>query len=264
MSGYSKRPAKINVGNKTVAFSEDQNSLEGLENKAEKKRKVVIYDKSPAKKKKTLQKSSKRVKKAKSASNKGKKTGLQVLFVKLTRNLRRIRINSRIMYTFAIIGIVCLLVFTGMKVFSGSDSPDAAFSDPADSGVLGENDPEENSVEPSFAAISPSAENEDVRSNYDPERGFYTFKEELAGKTITVNQQPIPANFVLSADVLLAQTEYSSIGRFETNKGTVYVARLESEEYHSVAFTFKELLVFITSSSAITDAEWAEYINSLE
>lgn len=116
---------------------------------------------------------------------------------------------------------------------------------------------------PDFVQIDPTTDAGDLRSHYDPDKGFYSFQEELNGKLITVNQQPLPEDFKLTADMLLSQTEYDSVGSFETNKGTVYITTAESGPQQAIEFVFENLLIFITTNEQVTQQEWVSYINSL-
>lgn len=268
MSGEVPKPVVTKAGKKPVAKPAEVKKT-GLFSRS-KKQNAAKTKKPPADKKKLSRADRKRAKaaqkKTKQATVTSKpevkgttrqpKTTKKSSSKRVTRH-RRGRLPKKAKL-FMGAGVVALMAFIAYSIANPSAITKIS-SDNTESGLLG--DTNVVAVDPDFDTLNPSSEDADKR--YDPERGFSSFRDELNGKLITVNQQPVPANFELSADILLAQTEYSSIGRLETNNGSVYIARADTGAQHAIAFKFKNLLIFITTTHEISNAEWQKYVNEL-
>jgi len=178
---------------------------------------------------------------------------------KKRRRSLRIYKPSRKAQIFAGLGVLMIVVVgygaTRVKIDQGNVSSDSTQSD-----LLGDTTVVVTNSD--FETVG-SATSSDYISRYDPELGFYSFKDEVAGKLITVNQQPVPPGVKLTADVLLQHNDWTSVGKFDTGKGPVYIARVDDNPTHAVAFEHKDLWIFIRTDFDISTEQWVDYINSL-
>ncbi|MDQ3094211.1 MAG: hypothetical protein M3Q70_03495 [bacterium] len=101
----------------------------------------------------------------------------------------------------------------------------------------------------------------------NPENGSATFQDVYIGAPLTVSQQALPSDFATQPDRL--KQVAASIGaaqEFETRFGKAYLATTDGENAvgQRLAFATDDLLIFITSASKFSQAQWAEYINNLQ
>lgn len=204
----------------------------------------------------TVQKTAETVKKQKKVKKKKTK--------KTHKSSKKARLKTKKIPLKSALAIIIGITVIATAVYGVTRGKETGFvsSDSTSAGLLGESDVSTDS-KPSFVRINPTTSAGDLRSHYDPDRGVFSFQEEIFGKLITVNQQPIPPEFELTADILLLDNDWTSVGKFDTHKGTVYIAKTDNSTLNAVAFKFNGLLIFIKSDYEITPSQWAEYINSL-
>ncbi len=122
---------------------------------------------------------------------------------------------------------------------------------------------------PSYKTIIPS--NKTIGSlggwkRISPESAdpVYAYSDKINNITIAVSEQPLPDNF---KENTAAQIEKMALNFNATDKvtvgNTVVYIGTSGDGPQSVIFTKKDLLVLIKSSSKISDADWANYINGL-
>ncbi len=114
-----------------------------------------------------------------------------------------------------------------------------------------------------FATVSPGTTEGKLRTQFDAEKGFYSFQEEVNGKIITVSQTVVPSDFILDVQSLLETTKYSSASSLETNKGTTYILMLDGSLLQQVFFKYNNFLVSVYAVEGLPNNAWIEYINSL-
>lgn len=173
-----------------------------------------------------------------------------------SRKVRRLSRKSQV------IGGLAVAVLLGLMVFGVTRPNDngQVSSDSTEADLLG--DTTVVVTDSDFTTIG-SATSGDASTRYDTERGYFSFRDNVAGQVVTVNQQPVPPGVKLTADILLQDNDWTSVGQFDTQKGPVYIARVEDSPTHAVAFEFKDLWIFIRTDFDISTQQWVDYINSL-
>ncbi len=141
----------------------------------------------------------------------------------------------------------------------------ARSANPADSSetaILGE----QVAVEPEFnVAVPEGASSEPI---YEPDKMVYRYTTTYGGATLSVTQQPAPAD-ILNGSLNLQQLalsipNFESIGRYESESHRlVYVVKQTTGKQASVFVYNNELLVFINSDTQVGPEQILGFIDSL-
>lgn len=93
----------------------------------------------------------------------------------------------------------------------------------------------------------------------------YAYIDKIGTSSITVSEQPLPADFAKDADAQVKQLAQSFNAGDKVSVGhtTVYIATADQGSQR-VFFTKNNLLILITSNVIISNDTWAKYINTLQ
>lgn len=129
-------------------------------------------------------------------------------------------------------------------------------------GILGESE----TASPDFATLIPG-DGLEAEPVYDPETESVAYQDTIGGLLATVSQQVMPTSIKAEQGgvekLALSLSDKSSISRFESDKGQIYVVEAQNRA-QTVIFGFEEVLVFIRSSGNINPQLWVDYVNALE
>lgn len=122
---------------------------------------------------------------------------------------------------------------------------------------------------PPFSTILPAGKNIDQLGGWarvsPPGRApVYAYIDHVGKVQINVSEQPLPNSFKADPASSVAQLaqNFNAGDKFQAAGTTIYVATTEDGS-QSVIVNLNKLLVLITSSSQLTNNQWAAYITSL-
>jgi hypothetical protein len=92
----------------------------------------------------------------------------------------------------------------------------------------------------------------------------YAYVDTIAGVTISVSEQPLPASFQANTPERVAElaSQYNATTELDASGTKVYIGA-SARGPQSVIFTKNNLLVLIKSQAKIEDAAWVSYVSSL-
>jgi len=129
-------------------------------------------------------------------------------------------------------------------------------------GILGESE----TVAPDFDTLVPS-DGLDGEPVYDQETSSVAYQDTVGGLLATVSQQVMPPGIKAEQGgvekLALSLSDKSTINRYETQKGQIYVVEAQNRA-QTIIFGFEDILVFIRSSGNIDGQAWVDYVNALE
>ena len=171
------------------------------------------------------------------------------------------------------LALACLLVVVagvvvGNKYIFGENYNDASVAGSSDSTARKPSDPlpREN---PQFQLLYPGSKDKDtvggiVRVSPEENESVYAYTDTIGETPIQVSQQKIPKNFEGKADTELEKVakDFQATQAFTVDSVRVYHGKSNSG-VQSLIFIKGNLLVFIKSSSELSEEVWVAYISSL-
>lgn len=121
---------------------------------------------------------------------------------------------------------------------------------------------------PAFTPVVPNthpnlAHPDTVHSGFDASRGTYSFIDTIASKQFTVSQQKLATAEASQMAVGKAAKSLNATVQLKTNWGTTYLVTNQKYNSQVLVFGVQDILVFIQSSSILTNDQWIQYINSI-
>lgn len=122
-------------------------------------------------------------------------------------------------------------------------------------------------TKPAYAPLEPSSGEGNVSgAQYDSKRQLYKYNDVYMEANLTVSQQPLP-DTLREGKIKLKDIAQASIGeteKFDTIHGSVYIATDSTTGIQRMVIAHRQLLIFIQSSKALSNADWVTYIQTLQ
>lgn len=193
------------------------------------------------------------------------------LFAPLKTKVRRPKFSKR---TWATSGTVLALtiITIGSYQLLGNHAPDhlgaaiGATGNPSPTATV-----KRNVKSPDYSTILPAGKTIqelggwNAISRPNQENPAYVYIDKIGQVQISVDEQPLPANFQNNTASKVAQVaqNFNAGEKITAGSMTIYIATSSSGQ-QSVIFSKDNLLVLIKSAGTVSTSQWAAYVNSLQ
>jgi|GEM_PF-3497418 hypothetical protein len=129
--------------------------------------------------------------------------------------------------------------------------------------------PDISAPKPDFAPMVPAGKSnlatpDNTHSRYDATKQSYSYIDNIDGKQFTVSQQKVDSTADAQTAVTQAAKNLNALIPLKTNQGGAYLLTNQKYNSQTIVFSLKDYLLFIQSSTVLTNDQWATYINSLQ
>lgn len=115
------------------------------------------------------------------------------------------------------------------------------------------------------ANTQPTSASPTPKPKYDEKRGIYTFYDDYKGAKITVDQQAVPEKLRGNdAEIKKLQESLHTTDSFTTTLGKVYIYSSDTSSAQRMFLVNDKMLMFIQTTTSLSNSDWVAYIESLE
>lgn len=118
---------------------------------------------------------------------------------------------------------------------------------------------------PLLAPATAENQNNTSKPTYDEQRKLYTFNDTFKNARLTVNQQAMPEKLKNNEpEIKRLAASIGATDSFTTTLGTVRIATSKETGTQRLFIVGDKMLMFVQSTSTLSQTEWVEYLQSLE